>query len=340
MRAIKDRIARPASRLEIITIEPLYHAQQVSRWKSSFRDLQDPSAHHSSVVFRHDKSVGHHSDDSVGLFRHDNLRSEPCYSSTSLPKLETTRNAHPETQTSRRTNELLCTKTQQLHTSSPTLIQGFKWVAIERATHKEPNATKITQIIGGERRKSEEDMFGWSPSRNAFLITNLSRLVPVATLKTERFDLLKRRRSTSATGSSNHQLVAPLLTHLLLIHLCAPAGSVAPADPSEPTFIFTHETSATPSGTIQRAQLFDDLSCFSAKFLHLGLRNRVLLFSALVLLRIQYTDICFWKFGAQSPTSPLLPSSGRFHKKKSHRASIQVNSKLQQVHTSRNCVSN
>ncbi|KZV40811.1 hypothetical protein F511_19638 [Dorcoceras hygrometricum] len=23
--------------------------------------------------------------------------------------------------------------------------------------------------------------------------------------------------------------------------------------------------------------------------------------------RIQYTDICFWKFGAQSPTSPLLP---------------------------------
>ncbi|KZV26344.1 hypothetical protein F511_37184 [Dorcoceras hygrometricum] len=67
MRAIKDRIARPASQLAIISIKPLYHAQQVSRWKSSVRDLQDPSAHHSSVVFRHDKSVGHHSDDSVGL---------------------------------------------------------------------------------------------------------------------------------------------------------------------------------------------------------------------------------------------------------------------------------
>ncbi|KZV44996.1 hypothetical protein F511_26553 [Dorcoceras hygrometricum] len=80
-----------------------------------------------------------------------NLRSEPCSSSTSLPKLETTRNAHPETQTSRITNELLCTKTQQLRTSSPTLIQVFKWVAIERATHNEPSATKITQIIGGER---------------------------------------------------------------------------------------------------------------------------------------------------------------------------------------------
>ncbi|KZV18207.1 hypothetical protein F511_20156 [Dorcoceras hygrometricum] len=71
MRAIKDRIARPVYQLAIISIETLYHAQQVSRWKSSVRDLQDSSAHHSSVVFRHDKSVGHHSDDSVGLFRHD-----------------------------------------------------------------------------------------------------------------------------------------------------------------------------------------------------------------------------------------------------------------------------
>ncbi|KZV41555.1 hypothetical protein F511_17987 [Dorcoceras hygrometricum] len=39
----------------------------------------------------------------------------------------------------------------------------------------------------------------------------------------------------------------------------APAGSVAPADPSsrtsEPTCIFSHETTATPSGTVQRAQL-------------------------------------------------------------------------------------
>ncbi|KZV49564.1 hypothetical protein F511_23741 [Dorcoceras hygrometricum] len=50
MRAIKDRIAKPASQLAIISIEPLYHAQQVSRWKSSVRDLQGPSTHHSSVV--------------------------------------------------------------------------------------------------------------------------------------------------------------------------------------------------------------------------------------------------------------------------------------------------
>ncbi|KZV58686.1 mediator-associated protein 1-like [Dorcoceras hygrometricum] len=76
MRAIKDRIAKPASRLAIISVEPLYHAQQVSWWKSSVRDLQAPSAHHSSVVFRHDKSVGHHSDDSVGLLRHDNRNNQ------------------------------------------------------------------------------------------------------------------------------------------------------------------------------------------------------------------------------------------------------------------------
>ncbi|KZT76246.1 hypothetical protein F511_46728 [Dorcoceras hygrometricum] len=40
MRAIKDRIARPASRLAIISIEPLYHAQQVS------------GGNHRSVIFR------------------------------------------------------------------------------------------------------------------------------------------------------------------------------------------------------------------------------------------------------------------------------------------------
>ncbi|KZV20698.1 hypothetical protein F511_09675 [Dorcoceras hygrometricum] len=50
MRAIKDRIARPASQLAIISIELLYHAQQVSRWKSSVLNLQGPSTHHSSVV--------------------------------------------------------------------------------------------------------------------------------------------------------------------------------------------------------------------------------------------------------------------------------------------------
>ncbi|KZV20895.1 translocase of chloroplast 90, chloroplastic-like [Dorcoceras hygrometricum] len=59
MRAIKDRIARPASQLAIISIEPLYHAQQVSWWKSSVCDLQGPSTHHSSVVDTRIRSSPH-----------------------------------------------------------------------------------------------------------------------------------------------------------------------------------------------------------------------------------------------------------------------------------------
>ncbi|KZV35813.1 hypothetical protein F511_09514 [Dorcoceras hygrometricum] len=40
MRAIKDRISRPVYQLENQTVEPIYHAQQISRWKSSVRDLR------------------------------------------------------------------------------------------------------------------------------------------------------------------------------------------------------------------------------------------------------------------------------------------------------------
>ncbi|KZV50052.1 G-type lectin S-receptor-like serine/threonine-protein kinase [Dorcoceras hygrometricum] len=55
--------------------EPQHHAQLISRWKSSIRDLQvrQSSDHQSSVVFRRDNSAGHHLDDIIGPFRHDNL---------------------------------------------------------------------------------------------------------------------------------------------------------------------------------------------------------------------------------------------------------------------------
>ncbi|KZV55822.1 putative receptor-like protein kinase [Dorcoceras hygrometricum] len=49
MRAIKDRIARPVYQLEIISIS-LYTRTVYQSGKSSVRDLQSPSAHHSSVV--------------------------------------------------------------------------------------------------------------------------------------------------------------------------------------------------------------------------------------------------------------------------------------------------
>ncbi|KZV50547.1 hypothetical protein F511_31432 [Dorcoceras hygrometricum] len=71
---------------------------------------------------------------------------------------------------------------------------------------------QLTTDISCEATKS-----CWSPSRNAFLTTILSRLVPEATLKMQRFNLSKRRRTAYvilsvdrylATGSSNHRLVA------------------------------------------------------------------------------------------------------------------------------------
>ncbi|KZV13756.1 hypothetical protein F511_45083 [Dorcoceras hygrometricum] len=49
MRAIKDRIARPVYQLAIISVS-LYTRTVYQPGKSLVRDLQSPSAHHSSVV--------------------------------------------------------------------------------------------------------------------------------------------------------------------------------------------------------------------------------------------------------------------------------------------------
>ncbi|KZV20342.1 hypothetical protein F511_42443 [Dorcoceras hygrometricum] len=47
----------------------------------------------------------------------------------------------------------------------------------------------------------------------------------------------------------------------------------------------------------------------------------------------------FFRKVPQKDESPSL-APGRFHKKMSHRASLQVKPYPQQMHTSRNCVSN
>ncbi|KZV49599.1 hypothetical protein F511_23630 [Dorcoceras hygrometricum] len=73
MRAVKESVNLGQRVSWQIKSEPLYHAQPISRWKSSsviFR-AGHSITHHSSAIFRHDLSVGHHSDDSVGPFRHD-----------------------------------------------------------------------------------------------------------------------------------------------------------------------------------------------------------------------------------------------------------------------------
>ncbi|KZV44759.1 hypothetical protein F511_37457 [Dorcoceras hygrometricum] len=174
MRAIKDRIARPASQLAIISIDPLYHAQRVSRWKSSVRDLQGPSAHHSSVVFRHDKSVGHHYDDSVGLFRHGKSvgqsqrgsqsgRQSICQvlatRQSSIQREMLTPKLKPAGEHTKQ-NSPKSFEHQYLRASTPTLIQGFKWVAIERARQGELSVTKIIKNRGWNWQKSQEEAFG------------------------------------------------------------------------------------------------------------------------------------------------------------------------------------
>ncbi|KZV35513.1 hypothetical protein F511_34460 [Dorcoceras hygrometricum] len=71
MRANKGRIARPVNQLANHLSRASIPRTVYQPGKSSVRDLQSPSSHHSSVVFRHNQSVDHHSDDSVGLFTHD-----------------------------------------------------------------------------------------------------------------------------------------------------------------------------------------------------------------------------------------------------------------------------
>ncbi|KZV18785.1 omega-hydroxypalmitate O-feruloyl transferase-like [Dorcoceras hygrometricum] len=49
---------------------------------------------------------------------------------------------------------------QQLHASTPVLIQGSKWVAIERAKLWESSATKIVKNRGWERRELAVESYG------------------------------------------------------------------------------------------------------------------------------------------------------------------------------------
>ncbi|KZV27122.1 hypothetical protein F511_30503 [Dorcoceras hygrometricum] len=151
MRAIKDRIAKPVYQLVIISIEPLYHAQQVSWWKSSVRDLQDP----------HDNSVGQsqrgsQSADSTSTDSYkgtvQQLKQLIFFLLSKIPA-DTSQKLKPAEEPTNFSVRGHSNFTFLLQS----LIQGFKWVAIERATLKESSATKIAQKSsaknGGNRRK-------------------------------------------------------------------------------------------------------------------------------------------------------------------------------------------
>ncbi|KZV13658.1 NBS-LRR resistance protein [Dorcoceras hygrometricum] len=173
-----------------------------------------PVSHHSSVVFRYDNSVDHHSDDSVGPFGHDysvsrsqrgfqsvaansrprqpdlswlgkhgrdTLEAEICtryltnqlnsnstakiLRSSSISQLPNPTEDYSALKRSSKQQEMLTQKLkpaeeqaeqispeifehQQLRVSFPTLIQGPKWVVIERARQGEFSATKIVQNKG------------------------------------------------------------------------------------------------------------------------------------------------------------------------------------------------
>ncbi|KZV35335.1 hypothetical protein F511_40375 [Dorcoceras hygrometricum] len=126
--ASRGRIARPVYQLAT-QIKPLYHAQPISRWKSSVRDHRGPSAHHSSVATKN--------------------------------RAQTTRIAHPKAHASRRTHAQTFLKgfeVQQLRVSTSSANQLLKWVANERAKQGELSATKISKNEGWMRWKSREEL--------------------------------------------------------------------------------------------------------------------------------------------------------------------------------------
>ncbi|KZV44247.1 hypothetical protein F511_43111 [Dorcoceras hygrometricum] len=54
---------------------------------------------------------------------------------------------------------------QQLHASTPALIQGSKWVEIERANLGESSATKIVKNRGWKRRESAVESYAIERSK-------------------------------------------------------------------------------------------------------------------------------------------------------------------------------
>ncbi|KZV31912.1 hypothetical protein F511_42212 [Dorcoceras hygrometricum] len=127
-----------------------------------------PASHHSSVVFRYDNSVDHHSDDSVGPFGHDYSvsRSQRDFQSEHYSALKRsskqqemlTQKLKPaEEQAEQISPEIF--EHQQLRVYSPAAIQSFKCVAIETAKQGEFSATKIVQNKGWKRWESNGEMF-------------------------------------------------------------------------------------------------------------------------------------------------------------------------------------
>ncbi|KZV32487.1 ABC transporter B family member [Dorcoceras hygrometricum] len=119
-----------------------------------------PVSHHSSVFFRHNQSVRHHSDDIIVPFRHDTSVCRSQRGSISAKKLltartkKTARNTYPEAHTHRRTLYSTVVKTHQLTVSSRFLsnvesgfLTGINWKSYSRRAQRHQYPSK-------QRRKS------------------------------------------------------------------------------------------------------------------------------------------------------------------------------------------
>ncbi|KZV45077.1 hypothetical protein F511_25017 [Dorcoceras hygrometricum] len=188
----KNRIARPVHQLAN-QIKPLYHAQPISRWKSSVRDHRGPSAHHSSVVdtpvvttpmialdisgTTH-QSASHNITQSTAELTADAtsfhkvqkftaagfLELKSVQGTNNKIKVQNSEECSPKSLNpqDKRTAKISPKASNASNSTLPdsALIQGLKWVAIERAKLGEFNATKIIKNRGWKRRESAMESYG------------------------------------------------------------------------------------------------------------------------------------------------------------------------------------
>ncbi|KZV19724.1 hypothetical protein F511_34953 [Dorcoceras hygrometricum] len=170
--AVKEnRSSRPANQLVVNLNRASIPAQCINRGNHRSVIIR-PVSHHSSVVFRHNQSVGHHFDDSVVPFRHDTsvcrsqrgslsgMTASIAQTAYSLVTAHTTggtvRELNPEAHTHRRTLYSTVAKTHQLTASlrslsnvEPGFLTGINRKIKSRRALRQQSCSK-------QRRKSTE----------------------------------------------------------------------------------------------------------------------------------------------------------------------------------------
>ncbi|KZV57250.1 hypothetical protein F511_36694 [Dorcoceras hygrometricum] len=173
MRAIKDRIARPVYQLAIISSASIparcinrgnhWHNSSVVQSQRGFQSghqsivnqAQDKLSRTSNLLRKLNKQLMSSSNQnfSVAIPTVKNLTPVLLVGKVlaSNTKLRTVGISYQTAGTSEITIGFHYTKKSAASGSSPRSFHSFKWVTIERSSHRDSSATKIAQIIGGER---------------------------------------------------------------------------------------------------------------------------------------------------------------------------------------------